>query len=260
MVKLGIYGNAAMLIDDRFLPLNRTTGIIHIGAHNAEELSSYISKGINDVLWVEANTDLSGIILNAIASHPNMHLGIFAASDRCSYVELNISNNTQSSSVLPLGTHATEYPEIKFTAQRQVPMRPVDDWIDEKGFNRKTYNFVNLDVQGYELMALKGLTKQMKFVDFIYTEVNVKELYAGCPKIGEIDAYLAGHGFKRLLTCITDQGWGDALYSRQELKVAQLSYNLFNMKRIVKKCIKASARGVLLKSSKQLEIISQNYI
>jgi hypothetical protein len=34
-------------------------GIIHIGAHMMEERSDYISKGIKNILWVEANPSVS---------------------------------------------------------------------------------------------------------------------------------------------------------------------------------------------------------
>lgn len=76
------------------------------------------------------------------------------------------------------------------------------------------YDFINLDIQGAELLALKGATSILPFVKAIYTEVNEKELYEGCALIEELDAYLKQNGFTRILTNMTKHGWGDALYIR----------------------------------------------
>lgn len=74
------------------------------------------------------------------------------------------------------------------------------------------YNFWNFDIQGAELMALKGATQSIKYAKAIYLEVNEKELYKNCGLITEIDTFLLQYKFKRVLTNITIHGWGDALY------------------------------------------------
>ena len=61
-------------------------------------------------------------------------------------------------------------------------------------------------------MALKGAIKSIKYAKAIYLEVNEKELYKNCALIGEIDTFLSQYNFKRVLTNITEYGWGDALY------------------------------------------------
>ena len=59
---------------------------------------------------------------------------------------------------------------------------------------------------------LKGATNYLPYAKALYLEVNVKELYKGCGLIDEIDTFLSTYGFKRVLTDITQHGWGDALY------------------------------------------------
>ena len=51
-------------------------------------------------------------------------------------------------------------------------------------------------------------------IDYIYAEVNTKELYAGCAQLPELDAWLDARGFKRVEISMTGWGWGDALYVR----------------------------------------------
>ena len=74
------------------------------------------------------------------------------------------------------------------------------------------YNYWHLDIQGAELLALKGAGDLLNAVDVIVTEVNTVEMYKGNPLIGDIDKYLGDRGFERALTDMTDHGWGDALY------------------------------------------------
>ena len=80
------------------------------------------------------------------------------------------------------------------------------------------YSFWNFDIQGAELLALKGATKSIQHVKALYIEVNEKELYKNCALIDEIDAFLATYHFTRVATRMTDHGWGDALYIANDEK------------------------------------------
>jgi len=207
-----------MLIPFRKLPTHSIRGIIHLGAHEPEELADYAACGQVKVLWVEANPDKWSILSTKISSYPDMRLGQFAAASSSSgYAVLNVASNSQSSSLLPLGTHADIYPSIKYTREVSVLLRSVDDWIQKLAVNPTDYNFVNLDLQGYELSALRGMTNQLRFVDFVYAEVNFRDVYVGCTKINELDEFLFSYGLRRFATIDTGAGWGDAFYSREPL-------------------------------------------
>ena len=52
----------------------------------------------------------------------------------------------------------------------------------------------------------------IKNVDVLYLEVNERELYKKCGLINEIDTFLSQYNFKRVLTEMTQFGWGDAIY------------------------------------------------
>jgi hypothetical protein len=74
----------------------------------------------------------------------------------------------------------------------------------------------NFDIQGAELLALKGGKDSLQHVDCLYLEVNDREVYIGCARVEEIDRFLSD--FTRVWTRITPHGWGDALYVRKENK------------------------------------------
>ena len=214
-----------MLIPFKSMPTSLIRGIVHVGAHEAEELSDYLVSGIEHVLWVEANPSKWSLLEEKIAGFPLMSLGRFAASPQTGgSALLNIANNGQSSSLLSLGTHADHYPSIEYSHTESVPLIAVDDWIDQLGSNRSTLNFINLDIQGYELDALRGLGRQLAFTDFIYTEVNFEEVYVGCALLDDLDRYLRVFGFSRVALVDTGAGWGDALYAKRNLALLKLRF------------------------------------
>ncbi|MDM7953621.1 MAG: FkbM family methyltransferase [Cyanobium sp. CZS 25K] len=204
-----------MLIPLQDLPTARIRGIIHVGAHEAEELDSYAAYGITRVVWIEANPDKASLLTAKLAGYRDMRLGMFAAADNDGgVVDLNIANNGQSSSVLAMGLHATAYPQIHYTSKVQVPRRSIDAFMESEQLERDKYNFLNLDIQGSELSALVGASIQLKYVDYVYTEVNTERLYENCCTLSEIDSYLTCYNFSRIALTMTRQGWGDAFYAK----------------------------------------------
>jgi hypothetical protein len=73
--------------------------------------------------------------------------------------------------------------------------------------------FVNLDIQGAEPPALRGLGGRLANVRWAYLEVNALHMYRDCALIGEIDVFMESVGFARIATRMAgSHGWGDALY------------------------------------------------
>ena len=201
-----------MLIPFEKLPMGKVNGIIHVGAHEAEELPGYLLSGVRKIAWIEANPGKAELLNKKISKYPEMVVGNFAAGASNGSTLFNIANNGQSSSVLPLGTHEKLHPDVYFTNQVEVEIRRIDDWMTSQKLDRHSFNFITLDIQGYEIMALKGAVKQLGFVDFIVSEISNTELYAGGAVAEQLDEFLADFGFERILTAMTPQGWGDAFY------------------------------------------------
>lgn len=189
--------------------------VLHIGAHECEELNDYVQVGVSPekIFWIEANPEL--VEKNNSIGIPNI---IHAAvSDKEEFVDFIVTNNGQSSSILELYEHKLEHPHVFETSRIQLKTTTVEHLVDIKIINTEFPNFVNLDIQGAELKALKGFGKYLNQVDYIYTEVNMKYLYKDCALLHEIDAFLTEKGFRRELISMTRHGWGDAFYLRQNL-------------------------------------------
>ena len=188
-----------------------TKGVFHVGAHECEELLFYNSLGVKneDIVWIDAvENKVNEAIQRGI---PNVYNSLITDKDD-EDVFFNVSNNIQSSSILDFGTHSREHPHVVYVDKVLKKSITVDTFFEKNDLDASEYNFWNFDIQGAELIALKGATKSLQYVKALYLEVNEKELYKNCALIDEIDEFLSKHNFKRVLTKFTQHGWGDALY------------------------------------------------
>ena len=187
------------------------TGSLHIGAHECEEINFYNQLGLEnkDIIWIDAIPSKVNEAINR--GIPNVYNAVITDKDDEDVV-FNISNNFQSSSVLEFGTHLQEHPWVSYVDKIEQKSITIDTFFERNNIDASKYDFWNFDIQGAELMALKGAIKSIKYAKALYLEVNEKELYKKCGLINEIDTFLFQYNFKRVLTNMTPHGWGDALY------------------------------------------------
>lgn len=187
-------------------------GVLHVGAHLAEELEAYDELGYSPVYWIEAQLDTASKLRERLAGRPGHHVLVRLMSDVSNeMVHFNVANNGQSSSILEFGTHSVEHPEVEFIDSQLRITSTVDDARASDAVKQQC-NLINLDVQGAELKVLKGATEFLKGVDYIYAELNLQELYKGCPLVSEIQDFL--EGFTLVESSFTIHGWGDGFFVR----------------------------------------------
>jgi FkbM family methyltransferase len=193
------------------------SGAFHIGAHECEEMGFYnntLNIPKDDIIWIDAISEK----VNQMKEKgiPNIYQAVITDKDN-DIVEFKVSNNVQSSSIFNFKTHSIEHPWVKYVSKFQAKTITIDTFFKENNIDPEKYNFWNFDIQGAELLALKGSSNSIKYANAIYLEVNEKELYEGCGLIKEVDGFLQEKGFTRVLTNMTSHGWGDGLYIRNNI-------------------------------------------
>lgn len=188
-------------------------GCLHIGAHLCEEISIYNSIGLanEDIIWIEANEELiknaknKNIIniYNALITNIDYNLVVF-----------NKANDTSSSSILSMLEHKNVYPNISYVEGCNRYGITIDTFLQMHNIDGTKYDFMNITIQGAELLALQGAINFIKNVKIIYCKIHQIELYKNCASIKELDDFLLSHEFVRVVTIITEKGWGDAIYVR----------------------------------------------
>lgn len=194
-------------------------GAIVIGAnycHLEKEIFGWTNRGAKNFILFEPVKDTYEKMLETVFYHIPSYLHVesknIALGNMTGKVMMNIEKNNkgQSSSIMPPKVHLTQYPWIKFTEQEEVDI----DKLDNIDYDRELYDFVHIDVQGFELEVLKGAVESLKYINEIECEVNTEELYEGCPLMDEIDEFLFFQGFKRVSVDLIGKNWGDAVYTR----------------------------------------------
>tara|TARA_Y100000004_G_scaffold78135_1_gene87955 strand:+ start:2720 stop:3352 length:633 start_codon:yes stop_codon:yes gene_type:complete len=189
-------------------------GIVHIGAHYGEEIQEYVDNGIQKITVFEPlskNFDvLSERLQNVNADIEGYQVAL--GSKKGTATMFLSSNESQSSSILKPKQHLELHPDVSFDGTEEVEVSLLDE------YDIGDSNFINIDVQGYELEVFRGGKKTLENIDYVYCEVNRDEVYEGAPMVEELDEFLGTYGFERVETHWpeTYYTWGDALYIKKE--------------------------------------------
>jgi FkbM family methyltransferase len=213
--------------------------IAHIGAHKGEEYEQYVKLDASTIYWFEANPDQIPYLEELFQADPAQCLVAGAVWDKDGdTLQFKITSNTLSSSLFALGEHSKIYPDIVSEREISVETMRLDTFFKEK----QPPDFINLDIQGAELHALKGATAILSSVSHIYTEVSYIELYLGAPLASEVDRFLRSFGFKKVMTRkLPKDGWGDVLYINAHLthlpKSRVLSRSFANFRYLIRNLV-----------------------
>ena len=189
----------------------RFTGILHVGAHECEEIHDYERYVPRyKILWIEAMPEKVKLCMHKFS---NILIEQAVVSDTVENVRFNVSNNGQSSSILDFGLHSKFHPQVHYIGYFEAETKLLKDVISNYNID---FNFLNFDIQGAELKALKGMGEYLKKVDYLYTEVNSDYVYKDCALISDLDEYLLQFGLYRVETMWCENyRWGDAFYIRK---------------------------------------------
>ncbi|MCK9238806.1 FkbM family methyltransferase [Desulfocurvus sp.] len=169
--------------------------IIDGGAHRGAMTSAFrhLFPG-SRVQAFEPNPLLAGELRRAFAAEPGVTVHELALGAEEGGIEFHILRNSLSSSVLAPSRHMAAFHGERAGVERTVTVRQarLDALFDED------IDILKLDLQGYELQALKGCGRLLERTGLILTEVEFMPLYDGQALFGDIDVFLRGRGFELL--------------------------------------------------------------
>lgn len=191
-------------------------GVVHVGAHEGEELAGYARAGCTEVLFIEGDPATHARLQQRMAENKGVRCLQALVSDTTGTATFHRMSFDQSSSLLPLKKHAQLYPSITESSTVELPTVTLDELLEREKIERAGMNVLAVDVQGAELKVLAGASRTLAAMDAVLVEVNYDELYQGGALVQELDALLEPLGFQRVEeTCPYDASWGDALYVRR---------------------------------------------
>jgi len=119
--------------------------------------------------------------------------------------EMHVSRWDVSSSLLPFAqAQHDNFPFTEESGRETVSAATLSDCLDSQSIEGTA--LLKLDVQGYELTALRGCEDLLAKFAYVYVEASFIELYVGQALATDVIAYLFAKGFK--LICVANQSNG----------------------------------------------------
>src|SRR5262245_54348810 len=155
----------------------RPKGVVHLGAHLGEEAPDYAAVGIEQVLWVEANDTLMPQLVANLEPYPTQKAvqGVVSSHDD-EEVLFRTASFSMSSSILKMTGHLKYYPTITETGENPMRSIRVDTLMEREQADPRDYDMANVDLEGAELLAMRGMPRLFPYLKWVYSEVYFEEL------------------------------------------------------------------------------------
>jgi len=221
------HSDLSNILDHEELRGINKVGVVHIGADVGQEVPQYLSYGFTNIILVEANPECCEVLRAKFEGDSRIKIFNYAICDRQGVVDLHIhtsrSGSTEPASILPMKRFKEIVKTLHTAKTVRVPATTLDALFEDHGISFDEYNFINIDIQGAELLAFRGASKLLSSVDIVISEVNVVEMYENGALEGDLVAFLDRRGFERKRTIyhtLYDEhsifpAWGESLFVRR---------------------------------------------
>jgi FkbM family methyltransferase len=170
------------------LKVNGVKTVFDIGANKGQFAESLRRDGFKGkIISFEPMSEAHKIISNRSRNDDN-----WIIHERCALgsiedvVEINIAENSGSSSILPmLSAHLNSAPDSKYIGKETIN-QILFDKIYKDYWNGLDQFFLKIDTQGYENEVMKGAENGLKYAKGVQLEISFDELYENQTNYKEI--------------------------------------------------------------------------
>lgn len=188
-------------------------GIIHMGGHRGQEAAIYdwFNK---KTIWIEANPNILDDLKDNVELYFNQKVihALLSNKDKVLTRFYLSSNDAASSSLFKFGT-GDLHSAIRMTNFIELETIKFDSMVEAKRIDINEYDFWVMDLQGAELLALKGSINSLKKCKFIYAEISKVDIYENGAQWHELKNFLNFHKFSPVWEPIEDHT--DVLFCKQ---------------------------------------------
>lgn len=173
-------------------------GIIHIGANKGQESDRYYESGDPKVIFIEANPFVIPDLVSRIEKYKNQKAIQALVTDRdgveCDFF-CDKNNSGQSSSLFDFHLHKKMFPKVVMGDSIRLVGKTLPTILRENEILLEEFNEINMDVEGAELLVLKGAEGILSNFERIILEATDFEARKGQPLLRDIEAFMLGHNF-----------------------------------------------------------------
>lgn len=191
--------------------------VMHVGAHTGGEAHLYDGFGIKEVTWIEADPETHAILQQNIKPYGHRAIQALCSEKSGELVTFHKSSNEGlSSSLLSPKDHTSYFPTVKFANTIQLTTTTLSEV--KKNYSLPAVDYLVLDVQGAEMMVLKGLDEEMLAnINYMFLEVSSTEMYEGQALLPELKTWLEERNMICVAGCSTDLKHTNAFFVKKEL-------------------------------------------
>jgi FkbM family methyltransferase len=161
-------------------------------------------------------------------------------------IEADWDFGNKSSSLLQPDKALDYYGWLSFNQSCEVHAIRLDEFC--RNHNIMNIDFIHMDVQGAEIMVLKGAGQTMDHIKNIWLEVSNVALYAGQPLQKDIEAFLQSNGFAKLIDTVDDfsgdQFWCKATWVEEKMGTTWFEKNIWIQRTIPKPTLVERIRAI----------------
>lgn len=195
--------------------------IIDGGANKGVYINRFLRKFNNAIIHAfEPQPDYHDLLVKEFKDNKNVVLNCVALGEENNSKDFHSNYGGQTSSLLewdtPLAEMYTDTAQMNLVNKYPVKIITLKDYCEENGI--KEIELMKLDLQGYELRALKGAQNMLFLTHYIMLELTYVPKYVGQSTPEEIEEFLFKRGFnlfRYINPRINKDGvllWQDGLY------------------------------------------------
>jgi FkbM family methyltransferase len=181
----------------RLLASTEVDLVLDVGANVGQYASRLRPAGYKGrIVSFEPLSDAFAELSAAAAADPTWECRRLALGATDGETEINISGNSYSSSLLDMeDRHVESAPESKYVGTEKIETARLDSLWDELVRDGER-PFLKLDVQGFELEALRGAEDSLPKILGVQAELSLVPLYRDGPVFRDVIDYLEERGFR----------------------------------------------------------------
>jgi len=209
----------------RFMDADKVAVILELGARDCEESAGFCAKFQSATVHAfECNPDTLPACRRAAAIQPRIRLVEKAVADQEGTLSFMAVDKERSRSVWADGNPgASSLFKVdnqwvdEEIVQKEIKVEAIrlDAYLESQGIPK--VDLMWMDIQGAELMALKGLGARLADVSLIHLEVEFRELYVGQPLFKDLKGFLNSQGFSLVGFTNFHRVAGDAVFANNRL-------------------------------------------
>ncbi len=192
LVKYSSYQNYNMMFN--YYKIDK---VIDVGA-NEGQFAQFIRKsGFQGELHSFEPLNEAFKKISVLSKHDkNWHVHNYALGNVCEFTEINVSENSVSSSIFEMNSsHLELAPHSRYTKKQKIELKTLDVFCDQLKLNEGNI-FLKIDTQGFEKNVLLGAENVLANINTIQLELSLVPLYNGEELYFEISKYLYEKGYR----------------------------------------------------------------